>query len=175
MELSLSHASEFLPAFIAHHAPRNLTFFKWCRLYAGICFFVRGRGAGDFFEGFVLVIFEPLESSLYCRYASALKPCKLEDKYLQPPVFLTAISARTFSKPMSMSNSKSEDPMMETVRHRSVDLLCRYARLKSRKEAKQTKLFCFVIGRRFRRCPSFTPNRRLGLGPTAARNNDVQL
>jgi hypothetical protein len=73
MELRLGHASELLPAFIAHHAPRYLAFFECCGLDAGICFFVRRSGADDFFEGLVLVVFEPLEGSLYCPYASALK------------------------------------------------------------------------------------------------------
>jgi hypothetical protein len=56
MELSLCHASELPAAFIADHAAGDFTFLEWRRLDGGVGLVIF-RGGGDFFEGFVLVVF----------------------------------------------------------------------------------------------------------------------
>lgn len=102
MELSLRDASKLLPAVVAFHGLRDLAVLESGRFDAGVCFGVR-----DFLQGFILVVLEPLESALHCRRVRIKDNMKLEGSGIQPPLFLTAISARAFSKPISKSCSKS--------------------------------------------------------------------
>lgn len=71
MELGLRHASELLAAFIADHGACNFTFLQWGGLDGGVCLVIV-LCAGDLVEGFVLVVLQPLESSLYCSLVLAL-------------------------------------------------------------------------------------------------------
>jgi hypothetical protein len=64
MELGLRHASELLAAFIADHGACDFTFFQWGGLDGGVSLIIV-LCAGDLVEGFVLVVLQPLESSLY--------------------------------------------------------------------------------------------------------------
>lgn len=111
MELGLRHAAELLAAFIADHGAGDFAFLEGGGLDGGVGFVCVG-GGGNFVEGFVLVVFEPLEGALYYCFKSVLWIYRSGKADLHPPVFLTAISARAFSKPMSMSTSKSPAMML---------------------------------------------------------------
>jgi hypothetical protein len=83
MELRLRHASELLPTFIAYHALCNFAFLEGLGLDGGVGFCICRRcGRGEFLKWFVLVVFEPLESSLYYDYTSDLKLCTINRKQI---------------------------------------------------------------------------------------------
>jgi hypothetical protein len=90
----------------------------------GGCLLARGRL--KLLEGLLLVLLEPCKGSLYCvmdcvRVDSSEFTVKGNDmwivgntgqvRYLRPPVFFTASSARAFSKPISSRRSKSDCAM----------------------------------------------------------------
>lgn len=102
MKLSLRHASELLATVIAFHRLRYLSILQCRGIDVRICLRI-----GDFLERLVLVGLQPLECTLNCMQVST-SSMLLKVKYVRPPVFLTAISARTFSNPISKSCSKSE-------------------------------------------------------------------
>jgi hypothetical protein len=71
MEFRLRHASELLAALIAYHRSSDFAFLERGGLDRGVCL-ICVVCTGDFIEGLVLVVLEPLESSLYCGFVSAL-------------------------------------------------------------------------------------------------------
>ena len=71
MEFGLLHASELLAAFVAHHASCDFAFLESCRLDVGVGLIVLCR-RGYLVEWLVLVVLEPLESSLYYSVVLAL-------------------------------------------------------------------------------------------------------
>ena len=94
MELGLGHTPELLPADIADHRLCHLAILQSFRLDAWICLGGFSCGCGDLFNGLVLVVLQPLQSSLYWENLSVFNEHKyiaeehtstcLRDSYLSP-------------------------------------------------------------------------------------------
>lgn len=120
MEFRLSLTSEPLPTFIANQGSRLFSWFQLRWLGCRIIFIRSWRF--DFIKSFVLVCFEPFESSLHCMLVSPTyvsyfygRHLKMKNQYSQPPDFFTAISALSLSKPMSKRTSRSEEVILINV------------------------------------------------------------